>query len=216
MGLQILTHPGLQPIDWRPHPARDARVSSNVIAGNGVRFTGSFYVLTNFQFLQTKAPKQLGYQLYIMQPPYSDGSLSAGTHNLDYALDIRPDRGFNSIEEGFKLQNWLRRKGWWCWFRYTGTWAAKSNWHIHGGPLPPDGHNFPTKVGEYVDGGLSQWGRIITSSQLMDYWNHSFGLKGQHASGLDNHKLSKYPRDIKSTIWDYKGYVKEKQEELAA
>lgn len=215
MDLQILTHPGLNPINWKKPPARDTRVSSNLIAGDGVRFTGSFYVVTNMQWLQTKAPKQLGYQVHLMQPPYNDGPLSAGTHDLDNPSDARPDRGFIDLDDGFRFQNWLRRKGWWCWFRHTGSWAAKSTWHIHGGPLPPDGHNFTTKVGVYVDGGLSQFGKITTSSQIMDYWNRSVGLKGQHASGLDSDKRSQFPKDIKKTVWDFDGYVKAKQKELA-
>lgn len=215
-GLQILTYPARKAISWKRPPGRDTRVSSNLVAGNGVRVTASFRVMCALQAVMTQAPKALGYELHIITPPYTPteiAPLSAGTHDLDDLFDLVPVGGIQSLEQGYKLQNWLRRHGWFVWFRHTGTWAAKSRWHIHGGPLPVDGKNFTVPVGEYVDGGLSTQGRLVTSSQIMDYWNHSLGLKGQHASGLDK-APSKFPKDIMATVFDLPAYIEKKRAEL--
>ena len=61
-------------------------------------------------------------------------------------------------------------------------------------------------VGKYVDGGLSQFGAKVTSSQVEDYFNHAFGLEGMHDPGSDR---SWFPAVIDATIFDFEAWEQE-------
>lgn len=146
----------------------------------------------------------------LVQATYSDGPLSAGTHNLDDVFDlVITGADWNDVMDV------LKARGAWGWFRNKGTWANRSAWHIHFGMLPPGVTYRSTmeqigralaavgiKVGEYVDGGWTTSGRIHTSSQIYDYLHDSLGLKGQHASGIDP---TGRPSPI--YIFDWEAYV---------
>lgn len=115
---------------------------------------------------------------------------SAGTHDYDACLDVQIV-GLTWAE----AQSFLRSCGWAAWWRHTGSWASPSQWHIHMALLgaPAAG----CTVGQYVDGGQSLFGRVITSSQYADYLTHKSGLAG-HVFDPTWH-----PADIAGTIFKY-------------
>lgn len=147
-------------------------------------------------------------QLVIIQTCYNTGvAASAGTHDYDACFDLRITGMPGSTVDAQWLagQQWLRAHGFWCWWRHTGTWAAASEWHFHGFVAPADGRAFATKVGEYVDGGVTRYGHAIASSQIADFRNHAFGLANEHTAGSDR---TWYPANLGSTIFDYDAWHK--------
>ncbi|MCW2739208.1 MAG: Serine/arginine repetitive matrix protein 2 [Nocardioides sp.] len=82
----------------------------------------------------------------------------------------------------------------------------------HGFTLPPregqvvsdDFQVAGFEVGIFVNGGFSHEGGQVTSSQIEDYYNHAFGLAGQHEPNSDT---SWFPDDIKATIFDLPRYI---------
>lgn len=126
--------------------------------------------------IKALAKKYPGTRLRVIQGCYSNGPLSAGTHDGDAVLDVEIV-GLN----WWTAQRFLRELGWAAWYRHTGTWAAQSAWHIHMISL-----GYTTPVGEFVPG------------QVDDYYRHALGLKGQHNSGSDK---SWFPPDIAATIY---------------
>lgn len=113
-------------------------------------------------------------KLTIIQTCYNTGvAASAGTHDFDACFDF----GFTGHGVTWPaLQRFLRRLGWGCWWRRTGTWSAPAAYHVHAFSLPVGLKKFPTKVGEFIDGGQSSVGRVIASSQLVDYLQFKDGL----------------------------------------
>lgn len=157
----------------------------------------------------------------LVQATYSDGPLSAGTHNLDNVFDLEVE-GANYGD----VMWWLMLHGAWGWWRHLGTWASRDRWHIHFGMLPPGVTYASTKeqvgralvaigvkVGEFVDGGwtTSNPHRITTSSQIWDWLDDSLGLKGQHESGIDP-----APRPKNLVIFDWPKYRLRKDDPMGA
>lgn len=115
--------------------------------------------------------------LEIAQGCYHTGvAASAGTHDKDGVIDF-----YVTGLDWWATQRFLRSKGWGCWYRHTGSWANSSQWHIHGISL-----GCPGPLGIYVPG------------QIADYYNHAFGLVGQHTKGSDT---SWFPPNIASSIF---------------
>lgn len=138
--------------------------------------------------------KYPGSQIVVIQPCYNTGvAASAGTHDRDGVLDVE----ITGIGWG-PAQSFLRTQGWAAWWRHTGTWAARDRWHIHMISLAAWKASCP--LGQYVDGGISEFGHVVTSSQITDYYNHALGLAGQHDSGDDR---TWHPADIDRTIFRY-------------
>jgi hypothetical protein len=195
---------GGKKVDWNdpPEPTAKAQWSKKDASGRTVK--GSFRTICHINRLNNLAVKKFGTGLVIIQPPFNTTvEASAGTHDFDACIDLHiPGVGFH------KQQRFLRANGLGCWYRHP---PAFGN-HIHGFTLPPrEGrvvsddfavHGF--KVGMFVDGGHSTSGGLITSSQLADYYNHAFGLSGQHEPNSDQ---SWFPENIKSTIFNLKRYI---------
>jgi hypothetical protein len=152
-------------------------------------------------------------RLRIIQGTCSHGIYSAGTHDFDCVLDVEIIGMPGATDEArwFRAQRFLRNHGWAAWFRHTGTWAARSAWHIHMISIPPGLPANPTpeqigrafakiglKVGEYIDGGWTTKGAIVATAQLDDFFRHTFGLKGEHASGADG---SWFPANILAQVF---------------
>lgn len=130
-------------------------------------------------------------KLVILQATFSDGRLSAGTHDGDAVFDVRI--------EGLtwqKAQAFLRACGWAAWWR---TPAQGFSNHIHMISIPSGLPGNPTttqikaaftrlgiRVGEFVPG------------QVDDYYAHAYGLKGQHRAGSDP---SWFPPNINKTVF---------------
>lgn len=139
--------------------------------------------------------KHPGAVLHIIQSAYNTGvAASAGTHDKDGCIDVSIE-GLSWME----AQGFLRSCGWAAWYRFPPAFG----YHIHMISL-----GCPGPLGEYVDGGLSQFGRLVTSSQITDYYHHAFGLKGQHNTGVDH---SWFPSDIDKTIFDFPAWLATKE-----
>jgi hypothetical protein len=140
-----------------------------------------------------------GAQLVIIQGCYHTGvGVSEGTHDRDTCLDVRIV-GLEWME----AQSFLRAAGWAAWWRRTwqGPWAD----HIHMISLGFAAYDLP--VGIFIDGGLSQFGPPRrTSSQVVDYYAHAWGLEGLHDPGSDP---SWFPADIDATVFDFEDWEQE-------
>lgn len=188
-------------INWSNPPGPNKRCSLKL---NGRTYRAGFRTLCHLNRLDRLARKKFGEGIVILQPPFNlTVRASAGTHDKDATWDLHiPGVPW------WTQQKFLRANGFGCWYRHPPLFGN----HIHGFTLPPN-HGGPvhddfkqlgTKVGKYVDGGVSTVGRLVTSSQLVDYYNHAFGLSGQHAKGSDK---SWYPKDIRATIFDLDAYI---------
>lgn len=204
--MEVLTYPLRRKINWAKPPPATRRVSSDVIAGDGVRFTGSFRTVCHMAWLMERlAVDHPGATLHIIQPPYHTGvSASAGTHDRDACSDVWIF-GLGPRE----AEHWLNWHGFWCWWRHTGSWASPSAWHIHGFTAPADRLHFATKVGVYVDGGVSLFGHPVTSSQIVDWRDDALGLSGQHTPG--SNPATRPPRPY--PVFNLAAYVRQKEQE---
>lgn len=183
-------------------------VGYHVIAGKTIKCSEwtAGHLRYTLNELEQKFPNA---KLVIIQPSYNSTiRASAGTHDWDGVLDVRIEGIPWSTAQAF-----LRGRGWAAWWRHTGTWAPQAAWHIHMATIPPGLSGRPTalqvgqayarlgiKVGRYIDGGYttSSPHQVTTTSQIRDYFAHTFGLAGQHTVGADK---SWFPSDIASTIY---------------
>lgn len=191
------------PIHWRkpPDPAKIVKWSKKDTVGREIR--GSFRTICHLNRLNNLAINKFGRGIEVIQRDWNTTvAASAGTHDFDSTFDVLiPGVGW------WAAQRFLRANGFACWYRPAtpGLWGN----HIHGFTLPPrrkalvsdDFRQDGNKVGIYVDGGYSTEGRVVTSSQIADYYNHRSGLRG-HA-----HDSSWFPRDIRTTIFNLDEYV---------
>lgn len=198
--MSVLTLAG-KPIDWAKPPAPTARVLWSQRASNGKAVIGSLRTIAFIDHLFVLAMKKYNSPLIVIQPPYNTGvAASAGTHDYDACFDWYIPGVSWSEQERFGrangMANWWRRP------------PAFGN-HQHGFPLPPrEGMSINDdfsvggfKVGKYVDGGWSLYGREVTSSQLGDYYARRTGLSG--------HALADgwFPPVISKTIFNLNAYI---------
>lgn len=190
--------------------ARAGRVKTRTIAGSTFRCSNrvAWHLRWTIYRLRLRHPRS---RLVIYQPCYHTGvAASAGTHDFDAVFDVWITGG-RLGREPWRAQWFLRRRGWAAWFRHTGSWSARSAWHIHMVSLPPGLPANPTpldvgrayarlgiKVGRYIDGGYTTTGRVSASSQVDDYYAHALGLAGQHRAGADR---SRFPDNINRTVF---------------
>lgn len=188
-------------INWN-RPPKSNQICSLVIGGK--KYKGSFRTLCHLNRTNNLAKKKFGTGLTVLQGPYNKSvAASAGTHDFDAVWDV----WINGVP-AYTQQRFFRSLGWMDWYRKPPTFAN----HHHMGTLPPhrggnvsdDFKQAGMKVGKYVDGGISTVGRLITSSQIADYYNHAFGLSGQHKPGSDK---SWFPRRIPDTVFNLRAYV---------
>ncbi len=120
-------------------------------------------------------------ELQLIQSAYNTGvDASAGTHDLDAALDVEIVGMDWDAAQAF-----LRKNGWAAWFRHPPEFPN----HIHMISLGYE----PAPVGIFVPG------------QVRDYENHAFGLKDQHIPGSDK---SWFPPDIDATMFHYRRFIR--------
>lgn len=192
-------------INWHNPPKPTTKVKWTKTTMYGRPFYGSFRTVCAWNRLNNLSIKRFGVGVTIIQPPYnSTVAASKGTHDYDAMADW-----FIAGVDWWTMQRFARANGFMDWYRRPPLFGN----HQHGAPLPPaegrdrsdDFRSGGFKVGVYVDGGFSLYGRQVTSSQLDDYWNHRSGLSG-HA-----HDSSWFPPDIEATIFDLRRYVKRRQ-----
>lgn len=200
---EVLRHNGKK-INWKKPPKANAMCIWSKKDTYGRTIQGSFRTLCHLNRLNNLALKRFGVQIIVIQRDWNTGvAASAGTHDYDSTFDLWIP-GVNP----WRQQRFFRHNGFAGWTRKPPAFG----WHYHGFTLPPrEGksisddfkvHGF--KVGTYVDGGYSRYGRLVASSQIADYYNHAYGLAGQHGAGSDR---TKFPKHIPNTIFDLHRYV---------
>lgn len=200
--MSVLTLAG-KPINWANAPKPTTRVMWSKRDMYGRKVTGSLRTIAHLDHLDTLAMKKFNAGVVVIQPPFNTTvKASEGTHDFDKCSDIYiPGVGWREQERFF------RANGYACWWRRPPAFGH----HIHGFTLPPrEGVSISDdfavagfKVGKYVDGGHSLYGRQITSSQIEDYYAHRTGLSG-HAKDTG----SWFPPNITATIFDLPAYVR--------
>lgn len=197
-------------INWKnpPEPTDMVRWTKKTTGGHEIR--GSFRTICAMDRINRLVYRKFGVGLSIIQSCYNTTvAASAGTHDYDACFDVWIDG-----VDPWQAQRFLRRLGFGCWVRKPPLFG----WHIHGFVLPvrhgatisDDFKERGFKVGIYVDGGYSTRGSLVTSSQLADYYNHAFGLSGQHTKNSDR---TWYPKNISGTVFNLHAYVVNRREE---
>lgn len=193
-----------KPINWLSPPSLHTKVMWSKKTWTGKPVTGSFRHICHLNRLNNLSKKRFGREIEIIQPANNTGvKASAGTHDYSECVDLYIP-GISWWEQ----QRFFRANGLACWYRHP----PKFGNHIHGFTLPPqegrvrsdDWRVLGIKVGKYVDGGWSLFGRKYYSSQIDDYYNRAFGLSNLHTPGSDK---SWFPPDIGVTIFDHKKYI---------
>jgi hypothetical protein len=191
-------------IDWDDPPRATTKVMWSKRTTSGKKITGSFRTICWLNRLNNLAYDKWDHGIEVIQPPYNVGVVaSAGTHDLDACVDL-----YIPGVSWWAMQRFVRANGGGGWYRHPPLFGN----HIHVFCLPPQEGQLRAddwavagfRVGKYVDGGYSTSGRQITSAQITDYYNHAFGLSGQHTPNSDH---SWFPASIKDTIFDLKTYV---------
>jgi hypothetical protein len=179
-------------IDWKHPPAPHAQVQWSRKDQSGRTVKGSLRVICHLNRLNNLAVKRFDEGVRVIQPPFNTGvPASAGTHDFDACMDIHiPGVGW------WEQQRFFRANGLGCWYRHPPTFPN----HIHGFALPP-------REGTVISDDFAMSGRtvgVFVPGQLVDYFNHAFGLAGQHEPNSDK---SWFPPDIKATIFDLQRYI---------
>ena len=192
------------PIDWTAPPAPWTVCLWTKHDYKQREIRAGFYTLCHLNRLNNLALKRFGAEIVILQRAYNSSvPASAGTHDFDMVWDL-----YIPGVDWWRQQRFFRANGFACWYRHP----PKFGNHIHGFSLPPlegvvrsdDFQVAGFRVGKYVDGGFSIFGRRIASSQLDDYFLRAFGLANAHTPGSDK---SWYPPDFGATIFKLGNYV---------
>lgn len=188
----------------KPKPTTRARWHKQTMYGGRVK--GSIRAIAHLDRLNNLARHKYNQELVVIQSAFNSTiAASAGTHDYDMCYDVYiPGVGW------WETQRFLRRNGFFCWYRPTtpGLWSN----HVHGFSMPHWTGSDPSaafaqhgfKVGVYIDGGISLYGHKVATSQVDDQIDHAFGLKDQHVPGSDH---SWFPLDPAATIFDLSAYV---------
>lgn len=161
----------------------------------GQTVTGSLRTICHFDRLYTLSLKRFGEPFTVIQPPYNTTvAASAGTHDFDACIDwYIPGIGY------WAAQRWGRANGLAGWYRSTNTiWSN----HLHGFTLPPSPKGDTNHWDDFGAAGFKVG--VYVPGQLVDYYNHAYGLSGQHEPGSDG---SWFPPNIKSTIFDLDQFI---------
>lgn len=191
-------------VDWSKEQDPRRMVKWDRKDSSGREVKGSLRTIAHLDRTNERAKKRFGTNIVVIQPPFNTTvRASAGTHDFDCCIDV-----YIPGVDWWTQQRFFRSNGWGGWFRYP----PKFGYHLHIFSLPErEGvsisddfkvHGF--KVGKYVDGGYSTYGYELTTSQVLDYYNHAFGLSGMHVAGSDK---SWFPKNIEATIFPFKRYA---------
>ena len=197
-------YPAGRTINWTRPPKPTAMTRWSKLDSSDRIVRGSLRTIAHLNRLNNLALDRFDTELVVIQPPFNTTvPASAGTHDRDCCVDL-----YIPGVDWWLQQRFFRANGLGCWYRHAPLFGP----HIHGFTLPPREGTLTSddfkvagfKVGFFVDGGFSTSGRMTTSSQIADYYNHAFGLADQHEPGSDH---SWFPPDIAATIFDLDAYV---------
>lgn len=162
----------------------------------GHQVKGSLRTIAHLDWMSARAEKRFGSRIVVIQPPFNTTvAASAGTHDFDACIDW-----YIPGVPWYTLQRFGRVHGHGCYYRKPPLFPN----HIHGFTLPV-GRRFKTKVGVYIDGGLSLYGHQVASSQLSDYYKHLDALADH------SHDPSWFPKNIDGTIFNLATYLHNKR-----
>lgn len=207
--MTVLTLAG-KPINWDKPPKPTTRVMWSQKTTGGKMVTGSLRSIAHLDRLNYLSLKKFGVGIVVYQSAYNTTvAASAGTHDYDACFDI-----WIPGVDGYIAQRFVRANGGGGYFR---TPAQGFTPHIHYFCLPPregtdvsdDYRSGGFKVGKYVDGGWSLYGRRLFSSQIEDYYEHRNALSG-HA-----HDPTWFPPNIAATIFDLGAYIERQRKAQA-
>lgn len=208
--MSVLTLAG-KPINWSSPPAYTAKVMWSRTTTNGKAVTGSLRSIAHLDHLNTLSIKKFGKPIDVFQSAFNTGvALSKGTHDYDACYDVRI-LGVPWLTQ----QAFFRANG-------AGAYARVAGWptaHIHYFTLPPVFASGTVaerygkaglKVGYLVDGGWTTQGRVIASSQIVDYY--------QHRDATSDHAIdsSWFPSDIDASVFDFNAYAKRQRPKTLA
>lgn len=200
---------------WAKHhwtPQTPAHWHKPTLYGGVVK--GSVRAIAHLDWMNRRAKAVFGVEIEVLQSAENSTiPASKGTHDYDLVFDL-----WIPGVDPWRQQRFFRAHGFWCWYRPNtpGLWRS----HIHGICMVPytgdpskafADHGF--KVGVYIDGGWSLYGRSVTSSQVHDQVVHAFGLKDAHTAGSDH---SWYPTDPRARIFDLHAYIVRRTRHQAA
>lgn len=190
-------------INWND-PPKSNQICSLELGGH--TYKGSLRTLAHMNRANNLSKKKFGEPVTIFQGPFHTSvSASAGTHDFDCTWDA----WINGVG-AWDQQRFWRSIGFADWYRHSPLFSN----HQHMFTLPPhrggavndDFHQAGLKVGKYIDGGVSL-GLSGLSSQIQDYYNHAFGLAGQHTPHSDR---SWFPADIPATVFNLRAYIEKR------
>lgn len=196
------------PIDWANPPPANTKVMWSRRTTSGRPVYGTLRAIAWLDHVNDLSMKRFGRGVDVIQSAFNTGvAASEGTHDFAECYDVRI-AGVPWLDQ----QAFFRANG-------AGAYARVAGWttpHIHLFVLPPVSagtvslrfRNAGIKVGKYVDGGWSVYGRVVGSSQISDYY--------LHRNALSNHAIDPtwFPANIDATIFNYPAYAK-RQRRLA-
>lgn len=188
-----ITWLGGQPIDWRKPPKANRKVLWTKRTMYGGKVTGSFRHICHLNKLNNLSIRKFGVGIVIIQPAFNTTvAASAGTHDEDMVVDL-----FIPGIAWWDQQRFFRANGLGSWYRHPPLFGN----HVHGFTLPP--REGQTISDDFAVHGFSVG--VFVPGQLVDYYNHAFGLAGAHTPNSDR---SWFPADIEATIFDLPKYIR--------
>lgn len=207
--MSVLTLAG-KPINWENPPSPTTKVMWSQRTTSGKVVVGSLRSIAHLDRLNYLAIKRFGVGISVIQSAFNKGvAASEGTHDYDACFDV----WINGVE-GWAQQGFFRANGAGGYYRRPDQGFTT---HMHYFCLPPregsdvsdDYRSGGFKVGKFVDGGWSLYGRVVGSSQISDYYNH------KDATANHAHDASWFPPNIPATIFDLGAYI-ERQRKASA
>jgi hypothetical protein len=162
----------------------------------GHQVTGSLRTIAHLDWMSERAVKTFGQRIVIIQTAFNSSiAASKGTHDWDACMDW-----YIPGVPWYRTQRFGRVHGDACYYRKPPLFPN----HIHGFTLPV-GRRFNTRVGVYIDGGVSLYGHPVASSQLDDYYNH------RNALADHSHDPSWFPKNIDATVFNLSLFLHNKR-----